>query len=238
MVSISGSKKLKRQMAPLFWRITRKDKRFVTTVRPGPHSKHFSIPSAVFLRDTLGIVSTMREAKASIYGGGVTVDGIQRRSLHHGIGLMDVVQLQNMSETYRLVPSGGMLLRPITIGDSERDRKLCRVSGKITIGGQRTQLNLHDGRSLITDVEAKVGDTILLQVPEQKILDVMPFTAGSQAMVLRGTNAGQIGVIKEIREGTFVLPKMATMELEDKTVQIPTRIIMVVGREAPAIQVK
>ena len=53
MVSISGSKKLKRQMAPTFWGITRKEKRFVVTVKPGPHSKNYSIPNAVFLRDTL-----------------------------------------------------------------------------------------------------------------------------------------------------------------------------------------
>ena len=53
MVSIAGSKKLKRQMAPQFWGITRKSKRFVITVRPGPHRKNYSIPTAVFLRDTL-----------------------------------------------------------------------------------------------------------------------------------------------------------------------------------------
>ena len=52
MVSIAGSKKLKRQMAPQFWGITRKDKRFVITVKPGPHKKNHAIPSAVFLRDS------------------------------------------------------------------------------------------------------------------------------------------------------------------------------------------
>ncbi|MDX1533090.1 MAG: 30S ribosomal protein S4e, partial [Nitrosopumilaceae archaeon] len=92
MVSIAGSKKLKRQMAPLFWGITRKDKRFVVTVKPGAHPKHSSIPSAVFLRDTLKVVSSLREAKTSIYSGNVKVDGVQRKSLHHGIGLMDVVE--------------------------------------------------------------------------------------------------------------------------------------------------
>ncbi len=69
MVSIAGSKKLKRQMAPQFWGITRKDKRFVITVKPGPHKKNSAIPTAVFLRDTLKIVSSLREAKASIYAG-------------------------------------------------------------------------------------------------------------------------------------------------------------------------
>ena len=43
MVSIAGSKKLKRQMAPQFWGITRKNKRFVITVKPGPHKKNFAI---------------------------------------------------------------------------------------------------------------------------------------------------------------------------------------------------
>jgi len=33
MGSIAGSKKLKRQMAPLFWGINRKNKRFVITVK-------------------------------------------------------------------------------------------------------------------------------------------------------------------------------------------------------------
>ena len=59
MVSIAGSKKLKRQMAPQFWGISRKSKRFVITVKPGPHKKEHSVPTAVFLRDMLAIVSTL-----------------------------------------------------------------------------------------------------------------------------------------------------------------------------------
>ncbi len=66
MVKIAGSKKLKRQMAPLFWGITRKDKRFVVTVKPGTHAKNASIPISVFLRDTIKIVTSLREAKSVI----------------------------------------------------------------------------------------------------------------------------------------------------------------------------
>ena len=100
MVSIAGSKKLKRQMAPQFWGIARKDKRFVITTKPGPHKKSYAIPTAVFLRDTLKIVSTLREAKASIYSGKVKIDGVVRKSLHHAIGLMDVIELENVSDIY------------------------------------------------------------------------------------------------------------------------------------------
>ena len=62
-------------MAPLFWGITRKNKRFVLTVKPGAQSKHASIPIAVFLRDTIKTVTSLREAKSVIYAGKIKVDG-------------------------------------------------------------------------------------------------------------------------------------------------------------------
>src|SRR5574337_1442273 len=114
MVSIAGSKKLKRQMAPIFWGITRKDKRFVVTVKPGGHKKSVSIPTAVFVRDTLKLANSLREVKSVIYGGKIKVDGVTRKSLHHGIGLMDVVELQGVSDIYRLVPKNLTVLKPIT----------------------------------------------------------------------------------------------------------------------------
>lgn len=238
MVSIAGSKKLKRQMAPLFWGITRKDKRFVITVRPGAHSKHFSIPSAVFLRDTLKIVSSLREAKSAIYGGKVSVDGVKRKSLHYGIGLMDVVELENVAETYRLVPLDGAILKPIKIDDSEKTKKLCRVVSKTSIKGDKIQIGFHDGRSLISDQKINVGDTCVMQVPEQKILDVVKFEKGCQAIVIQGINAGQVGTVEEIKEGTFVLPKMASMKLGERQIEIPTDIIMAVGKDKPVIQIR
>ena len=82
MPRVAGSKKLKRQMAPMFWGITRKSPRFVTTVRPGPHSKNYSIPSAVFLRDTLKIVTTAREAEYAIYNGKVDRKSTRLNSSH------------------------------------------------------------------------------------------------------------------------------------------------------------
>src|SRR3970040_327070 len=147
MVSISGSKKLKRQMAPQFWGIGRKDKRFVITVRPGPHKKEYSVPTAIFLRDVLKIVTTLREAKAAIYTGKVKIDGVVRKSLHHAIGLMDVIKL-------------------------EKD---------------------------------------------------------SQVLVTRGINAGQIGKIESIEEGTFILPRRAVLILGERKIEIPTHIIMAIG---------
>ena len=238
MVSIAGSKKLKRQMAPSFWGISRKDKRFVITVKSGPHPKNFSIPSAVFLRDTLKIVSTLREAKATIYDGKVTVDGVVRKSLHHGIGLMDVIELEGVSDIYRLVPQNAQILTPIKIESSEKSKKLVKITSKTTVRNGKTQIGFHDGRSLISDSSVNVGDSCLMQVPEQKILDVIKLEKGSQVIITQGVNAGQIGSIEDIKEGTFMLPKRVLVALGERKIEIPTTLVMLVGKDNPVIQIR
>jgi len=207
MVSIAGSKKLKRQMAPQFWGITRKDKRFVITVKPGPHKKANAIPTAVFLRDTLKIVTSLREAKASIYAGKVKIDGVVRKSLHHAIGLMDVIELENVSDIYRLVPTEGKILKPIKINEAEKSKKLVRVVTKTSINKETTQTGFHDGRSTLAEVKAGVGDTCVMQIPDQKILDIIKLEAGCQGLVVRGINAGQIGKVESVEEGHLFFQK-------------------------------
>ena len=238
MVSIAGSKKLKRQMAPQFWGITRKEKRFVITVKPGPHKKSQAIPTAVFLRDTLKIVTSLREAKASIYSGKVKIDGVVRKSLHHAIGLMDVVELENVSDIYRLVPAEEKMLKPIKINESEKSKKLVTVTSKTTISKDKLQIGFHDGRSIISDSKVNIGDTCLIQIPDVKILEIIKLEVGSQGLVTRGNNVGQIGKIEAIEEGTFILPKRVILTLEDRKIEIPADIIMPIGKGEPIIQLK
>ena len=225
-------------MAPQFWGINRKNKRFVVTVKPGPHKKEASIPTAVFLRDTLKIVSTLREAKTAIYSGRVKVDGIVRKSLHHAIGLMDVVELQDVSDIYRLVPTDGKILKPVKINDSEKSKKIVRVKSKTTIKNGKTQIGFHDGRSVISDIQVNINDSYVIQIPDVKILEVLKLEKDSTVLVTRGVNAGEIGKIEAIEEGTFILPKRILLSLEERKIEIPTDVVMVIGKGEPVIQIK
>ena len=238
MGSIAGSKKLKRQMAPLFWGINRKNKRFAITVTPGSHPKNRSIPAAVLLRDVLNVVTTLREAKSVIYNGKVNVDGIIRKSLHHSIGLMDVIELQGISDVYRLVPTHGHILQPIKIDSSEKSKKIVKVTSKTTTKGKKTQLGFHDGRTIIADNNVNVGDSCLIQIPEQKILDVIKLEKDSLVIVTRGVNTGQIGKIKNINEATFTLPKRINLTVDKKKFEMPSDLVIAIGKEKPVIQVR
>jgi small subunit ribosomal protein S4e len=238
MGTIAGSKKLKRQMAPLFWGINRKNKRFAITVKPGSHSKNSSIPTALLLRDVLKVVTTLREAKSVIYNGKVNVDGVIRKSLHHSIGLMDVIELQGISDIYRLVPTHGHILQPIKIDSSEKSKKIVKVTSKTTTKGKKTQLGFHDGRTIIADNNVNVGDSCLIQIPEQKILDVIKLEKDSLVIVTRGANTGQIGHLNNINEATFTLPKRINLTVDKKKFEMPSDLVIAIGKEKPVIQVR
>ena len=238
MGTIAGSKKLKRQMAPLFWGINRKNKRFAITVKPGSHSKNRSIPTALLLRDVLKVVTTLREAKSVIYNGKVNVDGVIRKSLHHSIGLMDVIELQGISDIYRLVPTHGHILQPIKIDSSEKSKKIVKVTSKTTTKGKKIQLGFHDGRTIIADNNVNVGDSCLIQIPEQKILDVIKLEKDSLVIVTRGANTGQIGHLNNINEATFTLPKRINLTVDKKKFEMPSDLVIAIGKEKPVIQVR
>ena len=151
---------------------------------------------------------------------------------------MDVITLDGTTDIYRLVPKDGKLLKPLKIESAEKSKKLVKVTSKVTIKGGKTQLGFHDGRSLITDVNVNVNDSCLIQIPEQKILDVNKLEKNSQVIVIKGVNAGKIGHVDKIKDGSFSLSKRIDLVMDDKKVEIPLRLVMVVGKEKPVIQIR
>ena len=77
-----------------------------------------------------------------------------------------------------------------------------------------------------------------MQIPEQKILDVIKLEKGAQVIVTSGINAGHVGKIDEIKEGTFVLPRRVTVNIGERQIEIPTELVMAVGKDKPVIQIE
>ena len=150
---------------------------------------------------------------------------------------MDVVELDGISDIYRLVPKQGHILEPIKIKNNEKSVKLVKVTSKTSIKNKKTQIGFHDGRSLVSDVDVKVGDSCLMQVQEQKINEVLKLEKGSKVLVTKGVNAGQIADVKDFKEGTFVLPKRVLLSFGQREIEIPADLVMVVGKKDPVIQI-
>ncbi|MCP8310076.1 MAG: 30S ribosomal protein S4e [Candidatus Methylarchaceae archaeon HK02M1] len=239
MVKMGEDKRTKRSEAPAFWKIPRKKLRFTVTVPPGPHPKKESYPIAVLIRDILGLVKTYREAKSVIHEGKILVDGIPRRTPDFPSGLMDVIDIPSIGKTFRLVPILGHPLHPITIHESEKSLKLCKVKVKKTVKGGQIQYGLHDGRSILLSngVDLNPGDTYLIEIPSQKIIGSVQLQEGTLAIIIRGTKVGQLGKVEKIKPGTFSRPKMVSMSIGSISTELPSDIIFVVGDEKPLIKI-
>ena len=73
--------------------------------------------------------------------------------------------------------------------------KVCRIEGKSTIKGGKTQVHLHDGRNIIVDdaSEHKTGDSLKISLPEQEVLEHMESLGeGTRCMLIGGVHVGKL----------------------------------------------
>jgi small subunit ribosomal protein S4e len=231
-----GDTRIKRQLAPTFWAIKRKEGQFVMRVNPGPHSGKRAYPLGMVLRDVFHVATTGYEADRILKAGKVKVDGVIRRDSNFAIGLMDVVELAN-GQSFRMVPKNSALLSPIAIEESEKGSKLIKVTSKTSIRGNKMQYGFHDSKTLISDQNLKVGDSCVISLPTVNITNHIPFEKGSTALIITGENAGAVGKIEDIQDGVFSLPKRALVSFGNKSVELPVEMVMAVGTDRPVIKV-
>lgn len=237
MAKKGGDKRLKRQLAPRFWQVNRKSARFILNTMPGPHTRKFSYPIGVVLRDLLHVCSNIREVKRSLNKGLISVDGKMIRHPNFPIGLMDTLEIKPSNQSYRFVPSNGIPLYPIKINSDEKNLKLEKIKSKVTSKENLYQYCLHDGRTFLSKESYNVNDTCLVDLPKFGIKNHVQLKEGCTVIVTRGENAGNIGKVEEIKTGSFSLPKRVLVSMGEKTVELPIDIVMAIGVDSSLIQV-
>ncbi len=205
---------LKRLNMPEMWPLPRKEKVFVVTPLPGPHPKMGCIPLLVVLRDTLKIAGSADEAKKIIKSGRILVDKKPRKEPRFPVGLMDIFEIPETGEHYRVEAGrSGLFLNRIT--PEQAAHKICRIMNKTAVRGGLAQLNLHDGRNILvekgSEKEFSLGDSVVIRLPEQKIVKNIKLQKKSHAIIFSGRNKGESGVIKEVRERGTMLGKSAVI---------------------------
>ena len=220
--------RLKRISSPSWWPVERKTKKFIVPPR-GPHRKDLSLPLTVLLRDVLKITETGKEARNVIRRGEVLIDGRKIKDQKFGIGIFDLIEIPSLKKYWRIVPKNGLSL--IEIPENEKKLKICKIIDKKTLRGKKNQLNLSDGRNIITEGQYSTQDSLLIELPEQKIVDHIKFEKGTTAMVTEGKNAGKISQIKEIEKNRVWLG-------DEKTFEVPKKLLIMVGKGKPMIKVE
>ena len=238
---------MKRMASPSYWPIHRKENKFVAKPIPGSHTIAESMPILLALREALKYANTKKEAKIILSEKKVKVDGKIVADEKSSIGLMDVIEVPDLSVAFRILshPKKGLILHQITT--DEAMFKLCKIDNKSAVRKGHVQLNLHDGRNLVITVKDvkkpdedvyKTSDVLKISIPKQEMLGHLRFEEGVFALVTGGKNVGSYGKVIAIEKKKGPFPTFITLESAGgKRLQTTSGYVFAIGREAPWISV-
>ena len=229
--------RLKRRAAPRSWTVPRKGTKWIQRPAPGPHAQDESIPIVLVLRDVLGNVSSAREAQLLARTGQIRVDGKVVRDLERGLGLMDTLSLAAPKDAhYRVVKNRRGKLILVRIAATEADRKIGRVRFKHAIRGGKVEVTLHDGRNLIVPANSpyRVGDSLEIQLPTQKVVAHLPLGPGQLAYVAGGSHVGEVARVEKIEVRNSSQPNLVHFKEGFSTIK---EYVYVVGENTPKVTV-
>lgn len=226
--------RMKRSLAPMFWPISRKQKKFIVSPSLGTHPKYDCIPLAIALRDILKYAQTMKEVKLILNKDMIKVDNKVRKDYAFPLGLMDVLAVGG--DNYRILPSRkGICLQKID--GHETSMKLLQVRNKTCLAKNKMQLNMHDGRNvLVSGGDYKTGDTVIFDLEKGEIRQTLKMKKDSVVIVTGGHNIGSVGKIDEVVITKTRETNYAIVRIGDKKVTIPKNYIFVVGEDKPVIR--
>lgn len=216
--------------------VPKKGSRFIVKASPGPHSIENSVPLLVVIRDMLKLADNAKEAKKIIHTGKILIDGKIVKNASYPVGFMDVISIPSINKFYRVLydKKGRIVLSEIEASNSSF--KLSRIKNKTVIKGGKTQLNLHDGKNLLTDKKYKVGDVLKIELPKMKILDHFTLEKGNIAYITGGKHAGEIATIDDIIPGTMTRRPMVRLKSPNKHFETRKEYVFVVGTKEAVIK--
>lgn len=227
--------RLKRRAAPRSWTIPRKGTKWVKRPAPGPHAQDESVPLLLVLRDLRHLAANAREARQLVVSGAVRVDGKVVKDLARGIGLLDTVSFGSpLNEHFRLLKDRRGKLMLVAIPAAEAAVKLGRVRFKHAVRGGKVEVTLHDGRNLLVPPTSpyKVGDSLKLELPGQKVVGHLPLAPGQLAYVAGGSHVGEVARVERIEVLNSPQPNRVHFKEGFSTVK---QYVFIIGDTAPQI---
>lgn len=223
---------LKRYAAPKSWTLLKKERVFITRPNPGAHKAKISTALNLLLKQ-LGFAETTNEVKKILNTREIFVDGKRVKDHKFPVGLMDVVSIKDTGENFRILLNEKGKLKIIPIEDKEAKIKLCKIINKTVIKKGKVQINFNDARNIIVEKDDfKTGDTVIMQVPEQKIIDCLRLDKKMTVLITDGKHIGTIGSVEDIKGDTI------TYSVNKEHLKTLKKLAFVVGKDKEAIKLK
>ena len=176
-----------------FWPVAKKGTKYVAK---SSHNNSNSVPLAVLIRDVLKLVRTTKELKKVLNEKQIKVSGKEIRDTNYPIGLFDMITAGD--KTFRVILGEN---KKFKMEESKDDgTKVIKIVGKKNLGKKGIQFNLMDGRNVLSNEKANVGDSVIYNYNDAKISKIIKMDKGSEGFVIKGKHAGVKGKIVNIVE--------------------------------------
>lgn len=223
-------KHLKRLAAPKTWHIKRKGPKFIVKPSPGPHSLDTGLPLAILLKEVLNYANTIREVKKILNINEIKIDGEIRKDFRFPVGIFDTIEFTNAKEYFRVILNEKSKISLVKIKKEEALLKPCKIIGKTIVKG-KLQLNLFDSKNILVNKNSyKVGDSVLLSLPEQKITKHLKLDKKSTIFLIGGKHIGEIGIVEDILENRLIYK-----DQKGNLIETLKKYAFVVGDDKPLI---
>lgn len=203
---------LKRIASPKNWTIPKKGTKYVLRAYPG---KEMSMPLGMIIRDLLKLTKIRKETRAFLRGKEIMVDGKIIEEEKFPVGLFDTISLTTLGKSYRVFVNSNGRFDVQEIKESEINQKVYKVMGKTSLKGGKIQLNLFNGRNVLSDKNVNVNDSVVVDLKKNSILKHLPMKDGANVYVLGGKHMGTTGKVEKVAEG------YAEVSIEKESYDIP-----------------
>ncbi|MBI2664742.1 hypothetical protein HYX10_05390 [Candidatus Woesearchaeota archaeon] len=217
---------LKRLASPETWNVPRKTSKLI--IRPYGYT-YTALPVGVILREILKVSKNRHENKRIINSKKISLDGKAVTDDKAPAGIMSVLSVQDAQYRVLLNAKGKLFLKKLA--KEEAALKPAKVVSKKSQKKGKQQLGFHDGRTMITEQDVNVSDTILFHIPDFKVSEHLKLEKNAAVYVIGGSNVGSTGTVENIS-------KNVTLKIGENTITTGKENIFVIGKQKPSISVK
>ena len=160
------------------------------------HNQTESMSLILVMRDILKLVKTKKELKKILNEKKILVNGKIVKETNYPVTLFDSLAIPSVKKFYRVNLKNKYELTPAS--ESTVGNRIYEVIGKKILPGKKVQLNLSQGRNVISSEKINVGNYVVVDFAKNKITKVISLDKGVEVIVIAGKHSGAEGKIKEI----------------------------------------
>jgi len=208
-----------RQEMPKTWVLKKKGTKYISA-----NGNTNTVPIFVVIRDMMNIAKNRKEVKKILKEKEVKINNKKINDNKFPVGLNDTIEIDK--KYYILILGGNKKLLVKEIKENS-DKKILKVINKKSVKNNKIQVNCTNGRNYLVDnkesKKIKVGCSVIVDLKNKKIIDILPLEAGKEVLIIKGKHIGKRGIIEKIDFGK----KIAEIKSKNEKINVLLDYLMV-----------